>query len=385
MGFSRKAFYDSVRTSLFGGALSQSAVDNMNAVLDYWFENHAAKPAAQLAYILGTMRHEVGANMAPVRETFATSDAQARARLAKRKYGKPAGPFGHVYYGRGYVQLTWHDNYKRQAEKLGLDLVEHPDLVLRSDIAVRILVEGMLDGDFTGVGLNNFITAGSQDFFNARKIVNKLDRAELIAGYAKKFLTAIQAASNSSDDFEFGSGIADVPDFPDPVQPDFPQNDFPMPADGDRQRELLAVVAALVQRLSTDGKLDPQVRQVLPVLLMLLLKPEGLDASKLQALAGAAVPVPDDKVLTPVNNAFGETIGKLFNGRKTGLGILGTLAAFLLGGTTGAPTLDASNAGSVLGPLLGAVGGASPVILPITLALTAGGMLGKIDKWVAKK
>jgi predicted chitinase len=31
-----------------------------------------------------------------------------------------------AYYGRGLVQLTWRNNYKKMGDLLGLDLVHHP-------------------------------------------------------------------------------------------------------------------------------------------------------------------------------------------------------------------------------------------------------------------
>ena len=55
-------------------------------------------------------------------------------------------------------------------------------------MAVKILVDGMINGIFTGRKLSNYITDVSKDFFNARKIINGLDKAELIASYAEKFI-----------------------------------------------------------------------------------------------------------------------------------------------------------------------------------------------------
>lgn len=52
-----------------------------------------------------------------------------------RAYGKPAGPYGQIYYGRGPIQVTWYENYKLIYEKFfvpnGLaqyDIVRNPDL-----------------------------------------------------------------------------------------------------------------------------------------------------------------------------------------------------------------------------------------------------------------
>lgn len=73
--------------------------------------------AKTLAYGLATARREVGAGMVPVREGFKKTDAEACAYVLRHyptKYGRPAGRWGHVYYGRGYVQLTWLKNYERE-------------------------------------------------------------------------------------------------------------------------------------------------------------------------------------------------------------------------------------------------------------------------------
>jgi len=44
---------------------------------------------------------------------------------------------------------------------------------------------GMRAGLFTGKKLADYINAQGCDYRNARKIINALDRADLIAGYAK--------------------------------------------------------------------------------------------------------------------------------------------------------------------------------------------------------
>src|SRR5579859_6869076 len=47
---------------------------------------------------------------------------------------------GWKYHGRGYVQLTGHDNYARVGKELGLDLVNHPELAEDREIAAKIAV-----------------------------------------------------------------------------------------------------------------------------------------------------------------------------------------------------------------------------------------------------
>jgi len=79
-----------------------------------------------------------------------------------------------VYYGRGYVQLTWWDNYLNAGERLGLGeaLAIDPDQVLQEGIAYRIMSDGMRNGGFTGRALARFIHDDICDYLHARQIIN---------------------------------------------------------------------------------------------------------------------------------------------------------------------------------------------------------------------
>ena len=48
-------------------------------------------------------------------------------------------PDGERFRGRGFVQLTGHDNYTRFGADLGVDLVQHPELANDPVIAARLL------------------------------------------------------------------------------------------------------------------------------------------------------------------------------------------------------------------------------------------------------
>jgi putative chitinase len=96
-----------------------------------------------------------------------------------------------LYYGRGYVQLTWLSNYRAAGRKLGLDLVGNPALALEPGPAAQILVRGMVEGWFTGKKLSAYFTPMAADPTNARRIINGTDKAALIAGYHGKFLFAL--------------------------------------------------------------------------------------------------------------------------------------------------------------------------------------------------
>lgn len=55
-----------------------------------------------------------------------------------KPYGRPAGPYGKIYYGRGPIQITWEANYKYISEKcfpkVGINANIHadPDLCCRN-------------------------------------------------------------------------------------------------------------------------------------------------------------------------------------------------------------------------------------------------------------
>ena len=96
-----------------------------------------------------------------------------------------------MYYGRGFCQITWFDNYERFTKilfRLGyeVDLINNPDLALDPKIATLILVIGMRDGKFTGADLDDYFDPIKSDWFNARKIINGLDKAVIIKTIAEE-------------------------------------------------------------------------------------------------------------------------------------------------------------------------------------------------------
>jgi hypothetical protein len=178
------AFFDSVRASIFNGSLSRKQVEGCEILLAA-MQARGWTDQRWFAYVLATTFHETAATMQPIAEF---------GKGRGKPYGKPDPVTGQTYYGRGYVQMTWKENYARMDDRLGLPLVTDPDIALEELPASRIICEGMEHGLFTGVGLPRYFGPGVNEPVNARKIVNKLDRAALIAGYHARFLEAIEAA-----------------------------------------------------------------------------------------------------------------------------------------------------------------------------------------------
>jgi hypothetical protein len=79
--------------------------------------------------------------------------------------------------------------------------------------------------------------------------------------------------------------------------------------------------------------------------------------------------------LGPVNGALGETIGNLLNGKKAGIGITGAMLTSVL-----SQVPPGTGLGQVL-TMLTPSAGLSPYTMPIFLAMTAWGALGKMEKW----
>lgn len=193
------AMFGALRAGVLGPTLSPGEVDGVNKLIAAcrgW-------PLAHAAYAMATAYHETAHSMQPVKERGSDAyfhrmydKAGARPHVA-RDLGNTQPGDGVKYCGRGYVQLTGRRNYTWAFSALDLDLVRRPELAERADIAALILREGMMTGVFTGKRLSDYLPAfGPADrhqFRQARRIINGLDDAELIAGYAMQFQAALQA------------------------------------------------------------------------------------------------------------------------------------------------------------------------------------------------
>lgn len=151
----------------------------------------------QTAYVLATAYHETG-KFRWMQEIWGPTAAQKRYE-GRSDLGNSKTGDGKRFLGRGFVQITGRRNYTDWSKRLGVDLVANPSLAEKPEYAVRILVEGMLQGTFTGKKLSDYITLQKSDFKNARRIVNGTDKAELIAGYAKDYDKALLAEGYGVD------------------------------------------------------------------------------------------------------------------------------------------------------------------------------------------
>jgi len=169
MPFDHKKFFDAVRDDPFQGTLNQSQVDGMEAILTAWETYVDGADIRKLAYMLATTYHETGAAMQPVEEY---------GKGKGEPYGAPDPETGECYYGRGFVQLTWRDNYQRADKEIGCDSVHHADQQLQPLIAARTMYFGMMEGWFRASDdgkrqtLPRYFNLNTEDSYGAREIIN---------------------------------------------------------------------------------------------------------------------------------------------------------------------------------------------------------------------
>jgi putative chitinase len=182
-----------------------------------------------VAYMLATIKHECANRWIPVVEYGPRSyfDKYETGTAIGARLGNTQPGDGFRFRGRGFVQITGRRNYLVLGQKLNLGtrLVDEPELALDSAIAYRVMSLGMRNGSFTGRKLAQFIGPGQCDYRNARKIINGLDKADLIAEYARALeQVLVEARKTSVADAPIPAVAAPVvaalaPSPPPPVEP----------------------------------------------------------------------------------------------------------------------------------------------------------------------
>jgi len=146
-------------------------------------DNNGVEDPRQVAYILATCYHECRFRSIP----------EIRAKTGTKIWYMQEKYWHTGYYGRGFCQLTHERNYQKFSELLGVDLVDNPDEALRPEIGAKILVIGMVQGLFSGKRLAQYFQPNETPrWLNARRTVNGLFHASLVAEAAKKILHLMQ-------------------------------------------------------------------------------------------------------------------------------------------------------------------------------------------------
>lgn len=216
----RKVLFDTVRSTVFKGAIDAPQVQGVDALLDACDTEGVTDPR-QIAYVLATPMVETGGTFIPIVENLNYSVEALVAKFGNRITRAQAAQFGRspahnanqeaianciyggawgaanlgntqsgdgwAFRGRGLCQITGRRNYTK------FGIVDAPDSAAILAVAADVMVKGMRDGIFTGRKLSDYF-GSTTDWVSARKIINGLDRAGDIANYAQQFYKGVQAA-----------------------------------------------------------------------------------------------------------------------------------------------------------------------------------------------
>jgi len=152
-------------------------VNGCSDIIDAFY-NAKGTDLRKLAYILGTVYHETAKKMQPVKEF-----GGEKYLLSKVYY---------PYYGRDLVQTTWKANYEKVKKFTGVDVVTNPELIGIMPLSARVAVVFMFKGLFTGKKLEDYFNDKVEDWVNARRIINGIDKAAEIAAIAQKFYECLK-------------------------------------------------------------------------------------------------------------------------------------------------------------------------------------------------
>lgn len=189
----KQYFFDHVRLRIFDGKLTECQVKGCEAILDA-FEDSGLTDTRWLAYMLATAHLETAYTMQPIKEyggdAYFVKRYWSNKKIAKQ-LGNISAEDAVNFCGRGFVQITGRSNYQKFSDLLEIDLMSEPSLAMRHDVATNIMFVGMTKGLFTGKKLSHYFNDKSDDWLNARRIINGTDRNEFVADKGQKFFDAI--------------------------------------------------------------------------------------------------------------------------------------------------------------------------------------------------
>ena len=168
------------------GRLNQSQVDGLEFLLSK-FDNENFTPE-QVAYMLATVKHETAHTFQPIEERGGYN----YFKYLIGKLGIRSLAEANKFKGRGYIMITGRTNYEKFSLIMGDDFITYPLRVMLPEIAYKIMIYGFVNGSFTGKKLTDYIDGDKLDYFHARKIINGLDKAVLISGYADKIYNCLK-------------------------------------------------------------------------------------------------------------------------------------------------------------------------------------------------
>lgn len=174
----------------FDGDMNASQRRSIKEIIAYWMTNYPYQDLKCLAYILATADFETDRKFLPIEDKLKGKgfDYGLMVKQNGEYYLAPI----QLYYRRGIVPLLWYENYKSISSKLDVNILQNPDLVMDKSISLKILVDGMMQGWFTGYRLEKFLNQTKLQWEDARRVIIKSEKNQLIKSLAKKYYTSLR-------------------------------------------------------------------------------------------------------------------------------------------------------------------------------------------------
>ena len=149
--------------------------------------------AEMLPHIFSQLGHETGGFRFLVERSPNGADAyqyfESRYGM-KKSLGSTEPGDGYKYRGRGFIHLTGRANYQHFGQKLGIDLINKPDLASEALIAAKIALLYFVERALRTISYRDF----ERDVFEVSKAINHpaAKTIEQINGFADRMKRALQ-------------------------------------------------------------------------------------------------------------------------------------------------------------------------------------------------
>ena len=148
-----------------------------------------------VAYMLATVKRECASTWKPIEE-YGKGRGRSYDMVVPVVDPKANITKNNVYYGRGYVQITWEENYRKLGQAIGIgdDLRIYPEKALNHEYAYKIMSVGMRKGLFSNASLPQFLSGDTSNYLGARRIINGTDHNQEIATFAIAYEQLLKAS-----------------------------------------------------------------------------------------------------------------------------------------------------------------------------------------------
>lgn len=171
-------FYASIREQKLFKTLINLQVETIDAIINEC-DSQGVTDKRQVAYIFATAYWECHNPKKPELRMTPMREFGGEKYLKSKEY--------YPYVGMGLSQLTWLYNYKKESKRLGIDLINQPELILEPKTAANSHVYCITNGSYTGKKLSLYINEKKCDYVNSRRVVNGLNKSKEIASIAQRF------------------------------------------------------------------------------------------------------------------------------------------------------------------------------------------------------